>query len=124
MTQDTRRTELPAHTPLPWKVIHSPHGTTINYDGPDHNWCVAAVYGEVHEPTRSTRQGLKQANAKFIVTACNSHDALVGLCRKLTDQDPLTYGEDTPLPIRQVFDLFNSIRADALALLSQVEAGK
>ena len=45
------------------------------------------------------------------------YDALVSVCRSLTQQDPLTYGDDADLPTRQVYDLFNTIRAEAIAAL-------
>ena len=69
------------HTPTPWRVEtdehgkrHSIYGSMIVPDngklGPD--WSPVA-----HVPIRTTKADCDFANAKFIVTACNSYDALV-----------------------------------------------
>ena len=70
---------MPRHTPTPWKVqlVEEKHH---GYDGwntfavrdEKTNGCIAMV-GEVDRQFDT----VNEANAEFIVTACNSHDELI-----------------------------------------------
>jgi hypothetical protein len=70
------------HTPTPWRVIDNEPGngygsmdiTPLLIEG--ESYAIAAVIGDV--------AGIDpQANAAFIVRACNSHDALVEALKEL-----------------------------------------
>ena len=60
------------HTPGPWRVgsLRENNGIVIEYDGPDHRWHVADVFGQIDtNAPRITRQGFADANAQLIAAA-------------------------------------------------------
>lgn len=57
------------HTPTPWKIA-SNHRHVIDSDG------LIIVY-----PGGSRTEAIAQANAQFIVTACNAHEELVKIAQ-------------------------------------------
>ena len=59
------------HTPIPWRLVG---GVTII--GPD-----GEPLAKVLMPIPS--DAVREANAKFILLACNSHDALLESCKKV-----------------------------------------
>ena len=62
------------HTETPWEVYKSANGLYIQT--PNRNRIIATIY-----PTRVVSQHQDmEANARFIVKACNNHDALVEAC--------------------------------------------
>lgn len=73
------------HTPTPWKVKGGLH-IEKPPSGPQHDrdpeQPVALVYTK-----ELTSDALKtaKANADFIVSACNSHDDLLAMCKELKD---------------------------------------
>lgn len=107
MKTDTRRTELPAHSKLPWAIdrqgdIYSPE----QEDGLD-----IVCFGPHH------LESIKYwpANAEFIVKACNSHDALVAFAR-------LVVGLDSGATDANLANTWVLVANQARALLSQLEA--
>ena len=80
------------HTATPWKagrpnVFRNERRIFIMDDTEDGTGNVAAVYAQ------AGTEG--EANAAFIVKACNSHGALVKALEKLFDGGYLQTGEDT-----------------------------
>lgn len=47
-----------------------------------------------------------------------TRDALRGL-RWIAAQDPVTYDDAAPIPVKQVFNLFNAARDDVIAALAR-----
>jgi len=71
---------MTAHTPLPWRIgggaLNVGRVTILGPDANESGWpCVCAVSGD---PLGQ----LPQANAEFIVRACNSHEDLLEAARK------------------------------------------
>jgi len=103
---------MTAHTPLPWKVTGSDgifHIVTI--DGDDIIRCIG-INGE-------DTLGRSEANARFIVTACNCYEKLVQALEEHSIYFLATNGEelfDQPLnweaillqEIREAEDQFNA----------------
>ena len=73
---------MTAHTPIQWKATTLNGSHEVRYDGPDHAWHVADVFGG-NGLTRPTKHGSAQANADFILLACNAHDDLLTACEQL-----------------------------------------
>lgn len=72
------------HTPGPWAIRDIPKGVQVTpADNP--YFVIAGVSGfDTHE---------REANARFIVTACNAHDVLLDACKwaeKLMSQTECT----------------------------------
>lgn len=75
MTQQTK------HTPGPWAISTLAHihnsiggalgtGYRVHFDGPDHHWHVATVFGQLDEnEPPATMQGHAIANARLIAAA-------------------------------------------------------
>lgn len=63
------------HSKLPWKVAET--NGYYDIDGPNGN--PIATCG-------SADHGMPKANARFIVQACNAHEAMVGLLEELRGQ--------------------------------------
>lgn len=77
------------HTPTPWSLFDG-HNTvfvkgneTFIFDDRNTDQHVAMMSKNYGESTSTTREGREEANAKFIVTACNNHDALVEVLSEL-----------------------------------------
>ncbi len=84
MNTPTQKGRHTAHTPVPWRVgIRDELDNTLSIDagrvGPKANF-VARVL-----PQPFYTQGEQDANAAFIVQACNAHEALVEVCEGLLD---------------------------------------
>lgn len=79
--------DKPTHTPLPWfsKMASKPDDGEYNcaiaaeIDGKNH--CIGKTFGRVDYDVRPDAQ----ANASFIVQACNSHDNLVEALETVLD---------------------------------------
>lgn len=88
------------HSPLPWKVWESKtgasfkevfrHKRTVCFHSPEVESNVAIAFCDYHTPE------VAEANAAFIVTACNSHQKMVEALRAilpfLDDLDDATDG--------------------------------
>ena len=70
------------HTPGPWAVGSiSPTngGIEVRYDGPDHLWHIADVYGQKDSSKPlTTRHGYRESNARLIAAAPD----LLEMCRR------------------------------------------
>ena len=76
------------HTPTPW--ITEPHGdTTALYSGRDRD------HHGLRLMNLDDGDMNFEANAAFIVRACNSHDELVAACKMLIHSIP----DDWPMPL-------------------------
>ena len=72
------------HTPVPWHVIRCDNGDyTISYSDTELRSHIATC----HEQTLCPEHGSIEANAAFIVRACNSHTALLEACKALVEAD-------------------------------------
>lgn len=85
---------MSAHTPTPWFLNDSdipPSIYTISQEDPSHQPCIAVL--DADKPYFFDGVAVQEANAEFIVRACNSHDALIaaltGLleCAELNQDD-------------------------------------
>lgn len=74
------------HTPTPWVVSQSAScDARIESPSNETNWCLTGISchpqfngsGKTHGPSILVSQKEAQANAAFIVKACNQYDALV-----------------------------------------------
>ena len=70
-------TDTPAHTPLPLSCTHNSWERSTIYDANGYEICAIEISWEADEDTQDHFEALKEANAAFIVRACNSHYQLV-----------------------------------------------
>jgi hypothetical protein len=71
---EARAKNMATRTPGPWKV----------FAGPNHEWKVKALErGGYFTICSVISFDEREANANFIVQACNSHDRLLEVCRAL-----------------------------------------
>lgn len=111
-TIDARSTdERRKFTPGPWKASQpsasegEPAGTySIRYNGPDHAWHIASVYGESINGRITTRHGTAKANATLIAAAPD----LEAACVQMVDAWSMIAGGDQPYQVR---DAIKAIRA-------------
>jgi ActR/RegA family two-component response regulator len=78
------------HTAGPWKVkeIKTSCGRVFKIDreGEDRaHDCIACIYDD-NTTLNERNHNEHEANAAFIVTACNSHDELLEACKQLLDK--------------------------------------
>lgn len=98
------------HTPGPWKTER----------GTVHSGTIATVYGdgEWWEIWSKSAGGLAEANARFIVQACNSHDELLEALAAMLDCYEGVY--DMAGPTRHQSD--EATRAEGLARAALAKA--
>ncbi len=80
MNTNTQKTQ---HTPGPWRVERSPLPSLpshVGISGGDHIW-LAAVVARLN----GQKYPEGEANAAFIVRACNNHEALVAALRSCSE---------------------------------------
>lgn len=70
------------HTPTPWLIERGPTGCRINSserdtDGRNRSVALTAGDGSSYPAT------VNEANAEFIVRACNTHDDLLAACKEI-----------------------------------------
>lgn len=87
------------HTHTPWKITGPSSGKGTHDDGGDYaiveaetgnNYIVAEAFSKVDHGIRYPAE----ANAKFIVRACNCHDALVKACQRLMENMEEIYRDE------------------------------
>lgn len=96
-----RRAKMSKHTPTPWKMVDK--GLVkgklefdLYYNAPNGSCCLGAI--RVPE----------EANAAFIVRACNSHDELLEAFKKIADSCEILFKQNG-------FDFHLSFLKDAIA---------
>lgn len=112
------------HTPGPWRIeddeirgsdtVHT-NGRARNSLGissASYSDCVCTVYGwmDLEHP---------KGNAKFIVTACNAHEGLVGILQKLSSLAPSNEGLGGHAPL----SAFIQLASEARKVLTTIEKG-
>ena len=78
------------HTQGPWEVVEESRGGKFMIFGPGSRDIVASV-SDVMGPAC-------QANAEFIVRACNSHDDLLSVLDEILREVDEAYADGVPLP--------------------------
>ena len=78
-----------SHTPTPWGWWpHSCDGV-ISEDSTANHVAYVTRMPERGHPRFDDLVALRNANAEFIVRACNSHDALLAACKRMLEIFPL-----------------------------------
>lgn len=90
-------TEQVTRTPGPWRMEEMPTGWEINSDPVDGgHWSAVAQVEVNHQGSRPVTTDEAEANARFIVLACNAHDDLLAACERalecltMDEEDDLT----------------------------------
>lgn len=119
-TTHTREDEM-THTPTPWKqyektpyeyAIHGGIGTIAES-------VIAAVQFGLEADTSAQQRQSAQANAAFIVRACNAHEELVSILQKLSSLAPSSEGLGGHAPL----SAFIQLASDARKALTSIEQG-
>ncbi len=74
------------HTPGKW-IVEEAGNENLNYNfriSSEHR-VIAQVWAHHNRNSKSEENLTDEANARFIVTACNSHDALLEACKAILD---------------------------------------
>ena len=114
------------HTPGPWAVgnltdvfnaVGGKLGTgfVVHFDGSDHQYHVATVFGQLDEKTPTTTQGNAEANAALIAAAPDMLSALRAACAVLMVARVEVYNhnrEDYPR-VEAAIDLIKLVTAKA-----------
>jgi len=83
-----------SHTPLPWSVDKATGNILGIVEGASRPIvCTMPVWWAGQEPGRHVSQDLQEANADFIVKACNNHKELLAALQAMTsafDADDIT----------------------------------
>lgn len=86
------------HTPTPWEVCVCKRPDSFHLQSRARHWSLAAVYYMVGctDASQDVPEAEAEANAAFIVKACNAHEALVGFVQEIADMSPSTFerGDD------------------------------
>lgn len=82
------------HTPTPWKLEN---GHSIIADHPFKGAPVATTY-KLADNGRAQQQIPQEANASFIVRACNAHDELLAAATSALNLMRMTYSHATDIP--------------------------
>ena len=75
------------HTPTPW-TVEDPTGTglvIVQANLPTYHWAFIATVDTDMDATTQIDHPVMEANAEFIVRACNAHDDLLAALTKLKD---------------------------------------
>lgn len=87
------------HTPTPWNFgTTAPHQRIIL--GGDNRRYICNV--QIHQTPRANGlldEDEREANAAFIVRACNAHDELLAVCKEIEDASVYWSEYDVPLGI-------------------------
>lgn len=112
LTEATKRTTQPPHTPTPWTF----HRFTRNKSAKTENLCIfgAQIAGQPYKVVIGAHGGVGSENdARFIVRAVNNHDKLVSFVEYVRDF------------YQQNFDVmpvaFQTVDSEAGAVLAEVE---
>lgn len=106
---DQSRSQYAAHTPTPWKYRADDRLIVTSHEG-------QGILGTLHIAELRNQGQETEANAAFIVRACNSHAELVAALCEVSRES----GADN---LTDAIDRLASLRATARAALSRAKGG-
>lgn len=106
-----------AHTPTPWTI----QGAEIRATGREFPTIICDPFSGQWENTDGTRRRLlpideREANAAFIVRACNNHDPLVAALENLLTASEILDGQESPPDEADVTHFLNCAQQARAAL--------